>query len=406
MSVNAADRGAGQDSAERMAFAVLVAISAAHFVNDVLQALLPAIYPMLKTDFALSYAQIGIITMAFQLTASLLQPFIGLYTDRHPLPYSLTVGMGFTLLGLLLLSVAPSYIVLVAAASLIGIGSSVFHPEASRIARLASGGHFGFAQSFFQVGGNAGQSAGPLLAAFIVVPLGQKSIALFSIVAFAGMVVLTAVGRWYAGQRKVAATSKRASDAPLLPPLPRRSVIMALAVLGALMFSKFFYMASMSSYLPLYLIDRFGLPVQTAQLYLFAYLFAIAAGTLAGGPIGDRIGRKYVIWGSILGALPFTVLLPAADLFWTGILIVFIGVIIASAFSAILVFAQELVPGRVGTIAGVFFGLAFGMGGIAAAVLGWIADLTSIGYVYWLCSFLPAIGLLTVFLPNLGARSR
>ena len=380
-------------------FAILWAISFCHMLNDTVQSLIPAIYPMLKSDFALSFAQVGLITFTFQLTASLLQPLVGAYTDRHPKPFSLVIGMGLSLLGLLLLAWAHRYGLLLVAAALVGMGSSVFHPESSRVARLASGGQHGLAQSLFQVGGNLGSSLGPLLAAFIVLPAGQGSVAWFSLVALLAMTVLFRVGLWYQDHRRAAA----GRPAAVLPDrLPRRTVVVSLLILGALMFSKFFYTASIGSYYVFYLMDRFALPAETAQLYLFGFLFAMAAGTLIGGPVGDRIGRKLVIWVSILGVLPFTLLLPMANLFWTAVLSGIIGLVLASAFSAILVFAQELVPGRVGMIAGLFFGLAFGMAGIGAALLGWLADHTSIAFVYRICSFLPALGLLTVFLPALG----
>jgi FSR family fosmidomycin resistance protein-like MFS transporter len=383
---------------------ILVAISFCHLLNDMIQSLLPAIYPILKTSFALDFGQIGLITLAFQLTASLLQPLVGAYTDRHPLPYSLAVGMGLTLSGLLLLSQAPSYGVVLLAAALVGTGSSVFHPESSRVARMASGGRHGFAQSLFQVGGNAGSAIGPLLAALIVVPHGQGSVAWFSAAALLGMVILWNVGAWYKGHR-IATSAKKGVAREGRPVLPRRTVVVSLAVLGALMLSKFLYMVSLSNYYTFYLMDRFHLSVQSAQIYLFVFQGAVAAGTFAGGPIGDRIGRKYVIWVSILGILPFTLILPYANLLWTGILSVVIGLVLASAFSAIVVFAQELVPGRVGMIAGLFFGLAFGIAGLGAAVLGDIADRTSIEFVYRICSFLPLLGLLTAFLPDIeGAR--
>lgn len=386
----------------KIVFRVLGAVSFCHLLNDTVQSLIPAIYPMLKTDFGLSFAQIGLITFTFQLTASLLQPLVGAYTDRHPMPYSLVLGMGLSLLGLVLLATAHHYGLLLVAAAFVGMGSSVFHPESSRVARLASGGRHGLAQSLFQVGGNLGSSLGPLLAAFIVLPHGQGSVGWFSLVTLLAMAVLWQVGAWYRRHHPPAA---KRSSAPLPQRLPRRTVVVTLLILGALMFSKFFYVVSIGSYYTFYLMDRFGLPAETAQLYLFGFLFAMAAGTLIGGPVGDRFGRRPVIWASILGVLPFTLLLPSANLFWTSALSGVIGLILASAFSAILVFAQELVPGRVGTIAGLFFGLAFGMAGIGAAVLGWLADQTSIAFVYRVCSFLPAIGLLTVFLPKLEQRT-
>ncbi len=379
---------------------VLAAVSFCHFLNDLIQSLLPAIYPLLKERYALDFGQIGLLTLTYQITASLLQPLVGYYTDRRPMPYSLPIGMSFTLAGLLLLALATSFSLLLLAAALVGTGSSVFHPESSRIARLASGGRHGFAQSFFQVGGNAGSATGPLLAAFIVLPYGQHSIAWFSLAALLAIVLLTRVGGWY--RRHAAARSQ--GIVAQVQNLPAPKVALAIAVLLALIFSKYFYLASLYSYYTFYLIDRFHVSVQSAQLHLFLFLGAVALGTLVGGPVGDRIGRKYVIWVSILGVLPFTLLLPYADLFWTSVLTVVIGLILSSAFSAILVYAQELLPGRVGMIAGLFFGFAFGMGGIGAAVLGHLADTTSIEYVYKVCSFLPVIGLLTVFLPDLHRR--
>ena len=388
----------GTTEAGGTAFAVLAAISFSHMLNDMMQSLLPALYPMLATSFNLDFGQIGLITFVFQLTASILQPAIGLYTDRYPQPYSLPIGMGFTLIGLLLLSVAGSFPMLLLGAALVGMGSSVFHPESSRIARLASGGRHGLAQSLFQVGGNFGSAVGPLLAAFVVLPRGQSSIGWFSAAALLAILVLSWVGRWYSGHRR--ATGKRP---PVVVPtgLSRRQVGRTLAVLGILVFSKYVYMASLTSYYTFYLIQTFGVSEETALIHLFVFLGAVAVGTVAGGPIGDRFGRKVVIWASILGVLPFTLALPYAGLNGAMILTVFIGLILASAFSAIVVYAQELVPGKTGTIAGLFFGFAFGMGGIGAAALGKLADVTSIGFVYHLCSFLPLLGLLTIFLPNL-----
>lgn len=389
----------------RTAFLVLGAISFCHLLNDMMQSLLPAIYPMLKTSFGLDFVQVGMITLTYQLTASLLQPLVGLYTDRRPKPYSLATGMSFTLTGLILLAYAPTFHILLLAAAMVGMGSSVFHPESSRVARMASGGRHGFAQSFFQVGGNAGSAIGPLLAAFIVLPFGRRSVSWFSVAALVGIVVLWNVGGWY--RRYVTArVAPRSRDSSPSQALPSRKVKQALAVLMALVFSKYFYLASLTSYYTFFLIHKFGVSVQSAQLHLFVLLGAVAAGTIIGGPVGDRIGRKYVIWCSILGVLPFTLILPYANLFWTAILSVVIGVILASAFSAILVYAQELVPGKVGMISGLFFGLAFGMGGIGAAVLGWLADQTSIEFVYHVCSFLPAMGLLTAFLPNLETEEQ
>ncbi|TAM04050.1 MAG: MFS transporter [Paraburkholderia sp.] len=381
-------------------YSVLGAISFSHLVNDMIQSLILAIYPMLKDSFSLSFTQIGLITLTYQLTASMLQPLVGIYTDKRPMPYSLPFGMGFTLCGLLLMSVASSFTVLLCAAALVGCGSSVFHPESSRVARMASGGRHGLAQSLFQVGGNAGTSLGPLLAAAIVMPHGQRSIAWFSVAAFVAIFVLTQVGRWY----KAHPTMKKKRAAPPHAALSRGRIATALGVLLLLVFSKYFYLASINSYFTFYLIDRFHLSVQAAQIHLFVFLAAVAAGTIIGGPVGDRIGRKYVIWASILGVAPFTLLLPYASLFWTSVLTVIIGLVLASAFAAILVYAQELIPGKVGTVAGLFFGLAFGLGGIGAAVLGQLADATSIAFVYKVCSFLPLIGLLTVFLPDVEGK--
>ncbi len=385
-------------------FKVLGAISFSHFLNDTIQSLIFAIYPLLKQKFALSFTQIGFITLSYQVVASLLQPIVGLYTDRHPKPYSLSFGMGCTLTGLLVLATAPNYAVLLFAAALVGTGSSIFHPESSRVARMASGGRYGLAQSIFQVGGNMGTSMGPLLAAWIIIPRGQQSVAWFSLAALAAISVLLKVGGWY--KRRQALTGvKGKTHRGLHPVLPTRKVVMSLLVLMVLIFSKFFYLASLSSYYIFYLMHRFHVPVQSAQVHLFAFLFAVAAGTIIGGPVGDRIGRKRVIWLSILGSAPFALAMPYADLGWTGILAFVIGFILASAFSAILVFAQELIPGKVGAVSGLFFGFAFGMGGIGAAVLGKLADLKGIEFVYHVCSYLPLLGILTVFLPDIGGRS-
>jgi FSR family fosmidomycin resistance protein-like MFS transporter len=384
------------------ALGILAAISLCHGLNDLMQSVLPAVYPILKETYRLDFGQIGLITFANQATASLLQPIIGAFTDVRPKPYSLPAGMAFTLVGLLLLSVAPTYGAILLAVAMVGIGSSVFHPESSRVARLASGGRHGFAQSFFQVGGNLGSSTGPLLAAFIVLPYGQHSIAWFAVTALAAMTILVRVGSWY---RQHLLATARSAGATLRKPIPRR-VWIALVILVLLVFSKNIYLASLSSYYTFYLIQKFSLSVQSAQLHLFVLLGAVAAGTFIGGPVGDRIGRKHVIWVSILGVLPFTLLLPYANLLWTEILTVLIGLILASAFSAIVVFAQELVPGRVGAVSGVFFGFAFGAGGLGAALLGQLADATSIDLVFKVCSFLPAIGLLTWFLPNIEPARR
>jgi FSR family fosmidomycin resistance protein-like MFS transporter len=378
--------------------AILFALSFSHLLNDTMQSLLPAIYPLLKTSFHLSFTQVGLITLTNQLTASLLQPLVGLYTDRYPKPYSLAVGMGFTLAGLVLLGLAGHFAMILAAAALVGMGSSVFHPEASRVAHMASGGRHGFAQSLFQVGGNAGTSFGPLLATLVIVPGGRGKVLWFSLAALAGIVVLTRVGHWYRENTHRLKTPAKARAGA--SPLPSRKVFLALAVLVALVFSKYFYLTSMTSYYTFFLIEKFQLSVQASLYFLFLFLFAVAAGTIIGGPLGDRFGRKRVIWASILGVAPFTLLMPYANLVEAGILTVFIGVILASAFPAIIVYAQELVPGNVGMIAGLFFGLAFGMGGIGSAVLGKLADLTSITYVFQVCSFLPLIGVLTWFLPE------
>jgi MFS transporter, FSR family, fosmidomycin resistance protein len=397
------DTPASSPSSEGTAFGVLGGISFAHMLNDMIQSLILAIYPILKSDFHLSFAQVGLITLTYQLTASMLQPLVGLVTDRRPMPYSLPVGMGFTLCGLLLLATAPSFPILLLAAALVGTGSSVFHPESSRVARMASGGRHGLAQSLFQVGGNTGSSLGPLLAAWIIVPHGRGSVAWFSLAALLAIVVLLQVGRWY-GQHHVARSKSVARHLTVVA-LSRNQIIGALTILGLLIFSKYFYLASLSSYYTFYLIHKFGVSVQSAQVHLFVFLFAVAAGSLIGGPVGDRIGRKWVIWVSILGVAPFTLLLPHANLMWTGVLTVIIGLILASAFSAILVYAQELIPGRVGMISGLFFGFAFGMGGIGAAVLGGLADTHGIEYVYRLCAFLPLMGLITVFLPDIEKRA-
>jgi FSR family fosmidomycin resistance protein-like MFS transporter len=398
---NTAQSASLPSSAPRTDYTILGAISFSHLLNDMIQSLILAIYPILKSGFQLSFAQVGLITLTYQVTASLLQPLVGMLTDRRPMPYSLPVGMGFTLCGLLLLASAPNFAVLLVAAALVGTGSSVFHPESSRVARLASGGQHGLAQSLFQVGGNTGSSLGPLLAAWIIVPHGRGSVAWFSLAALLAMVVLLQVGRWYRVHH--VSRSKTVRHAPR-EALARNKVIACLVVLGLLIFSKYFYLASISSYFTFYLIHTFGVSVQSAQMHLFVFLFAVAAGSLIGGPVGDRVGRKWVIWISILGVAPFTLALPHANLFWTSVLSVVIGLILSSAFSAILVYAQELIPGRVGMISGLFFGLAFGMGGIGAAVLGQVADARGIDYVYALCAYLPLIGVLAVFLPDLEKR--
>ncbi|MDN2579369.1 MFS transporter [Aquibium sp. ELW1220] len=390
--------GAVRRTASATVFPVIFAVSLCHLLNDVMQSLLAAIYPMLKTDYALDFWQIGLLTFTFQVTASLLQPAIGFYTDKRPMPQSLPFAMASTMAGLLLLAYATTYPLLLAGAAMIGIGSAIFHPEASRVARLASGGRYGLAQSLFQVGGNFGTAIGPLLAAFIVVPRGQASVAWFSLVALLGMVILRQVGNWY-GRYNAANAGRPAASRTL--PISRNRVVMSIVVLALLMFSKNTYTASITSYYTFFLIERFDVSVQQSQMMLFLFLGAMALGTVLGGPFGDRFGSKTVIWFSILGVLPFTLALPYADLFWSGVLTILIGVILASAFPAIVVFAQELVPGRVGMIAGIFFGMAFGIGGIAAAVLGVLADAKGIEFVYWLCSLLPFLGLLTVFLPSM-----
>ena len=385
---------------EGVVFAVLLAISFSHFLNDTMQSLLPAIYPTLKTKFSLNFGQIGLLTFVFQVTASLLQPIIGMITDKRPQPYSLAAGMGFTMLGLIMLSRAGSFPMLLVAAAMIGIGSSIFHPESSRVARLSSGGRHGLAQSVFQVGGNFGTAIGPVLAAFIVVPNGQGSILWFSAIALVGMVVLSLVGRWYQNRMAINRRRPRATMHPH-EALPPRKVAVTMAILVALVFSKFFYLASISSYYTFYLIHRFGLSIQHAQLMLFVFLGAAALGTVVGGPIGDRVGRKLVIWVSILGVLPFTLALPFVGLGATLVLSFVIGFVLSSAMPAMIVYAQELVPGRVGLISGLFFGLAFGMGGLGAAAIGLIADHYGIVATYRLCSILPAIGLLAMFLPHI-----
>lgn len=385
-------------------FAILASLSVCHLLNDMNQSLLSALYPILKDSYQLDYGQIGLITLAFQLTASMLQPVVGMVTDRRPQPFSLPVAMGSSLIGLLLLAVASSYAVILFAAALVGIGSSVFHPEASRVARMASGGRYGFAQSLFQVGGATGSAIGPLLAAFIVVPLGQPSIAWFSLAALLAILLLTNVSFWYSRHPSMAGQGARHAAPRAHASLSRNKVAFAIAVLVLLLFSKNVYTASLSSYYTFYLIQKFHLSVQSAQIYLFIFLGALAAGTFAGGPIGDRFGAKPVIWFSILGAFPFALMLPYANLFWTAVLTVVIGLVLASAFSAILVYAQELLPGRVGLVAGMFFGFSFGLGALGAAALGQLADLVGMETVYYYCSFLLMLGLFAAFLPNLGRR--
>jgi FSR family fosmidomycin resistance protein-like MFS transporter len=400
-------RAAVPSAASRTIVPVLAAISFSHLLNDTIQSLLPSIYPILKTSYHLSFSQIGLMTLTLMVTASVLQPLVGLFTDRRATPYSLVYGMSFSLLGLLLLSVAGHLSTLLMAAALIGVGSAVFHPESSRVARMASGGRHGLAQSVFQVGGNVGSALGPLLAAFLVLPRGQSSIAWASSVALLAIAVLWKVGGWSSAQHR----APRPATAGGLTihhhhhvDVSATRVKVSIAVLVALIFSKYFYLASLTNYYTFYLINHFQVPVQAAQIDLFIFLGAVAAGTILGGPIGDRVGRKLVIWVSILGVFPFTFALPYANLFWTQILTVIIGLILASAFSAIVVYAQELMPGRIGLISGLFFGFAFGMGGLGAAVLGRLADATSIVFVYRVCAYLPLIGLLTGFLPDLGKR--
>ena len=390
-------------TAQAAAIPVLVSLSFCHFLNDLIQSLIPALYPLFKSEFSLDFTQIGIITLAFQLTASLLQPTVGYYTDKNPKPFSLAIGMGSTLVGLLLLSVAPSYAIILIAAGLIGTGSAVFHPEASRVARMASGGKFGSAQAFFQVGGNMGQAVGPLLAAFIVLPHGQGAIAWVSAAALIAIFFLTRIGKWYGAhikpsQKAGAANANPASD------LPRGRMLFLITILMLLLFSKNVYSSSLTSFFTFYLIERFDLPVQAAQVQLFVFMAAISVGTLLGGALTDRLGRRPMIWISILGTLPFTLALPFADVFWTGVLTIIIGLLMASAFPAILVFAHEVMPGRVGFVSGMFFGFAFGLGGVGAALMGWLADLYGISFVYQLCSFLPVLGLVAWFLPDMAAE--
>jgi len=384
-------------------YPILIAISISHLLNDALQSIIPAIYPVVKDTFSLSFAQIGLITLAFQLSASILQPFVGLYTDRKPQPYSLAIGMGFTLVGLIVLSQAPSFHVLILSVAMVGVGSSIFHPEASRMAHMASGGRRGMAQSIFQFGGNFGSSIGPLLAALIIVPYGQSNIIWFSALALLAIILLINIGGWY--KRKIRIKARRPGDEfTHAQQLPKKTIIFSVLILLLLIFSKYIYLTSMTTYYTFYVIHKFGVSVQDSQVYLFIFLFSIAAGTIIGGPLGDKFGRKYVIWGSILGVAPFSILLPYANLFWTVILTIPIGVILASAFSAILVYAHELFPGKVGMVSGLFFGFAFGMAGIGSAVLGGIADRTSIEYVYQICAYMPLLGLMTAFLPNIKAE--
>ena len=395
-----------KQAAEGTIFPILLAISFSHLLNDTIQSLIPSIYPLVKTSFHLSFSQVGLITLTFQLAASLLQPFVGFYTDKKPQPFSLAAGMSCTLVGLLLLSFAQSFGWLLVSVGFIGIGSSVFHPEASKVAYMASGGRRGLAQSIFQVGGNTGSAIGPLLAAAIIVRYGQSHIVWFSLLALLAIVVLINIGKWYQqNMHLIKPKVLRAADKNEQH-LSRKTIGFSIAILLVLIFSKYFYLASMSSYYTFYLMDKFHVSVQSSQVHLFVFLFSTAAGTFIGGPLGDRFGRKYVIWFSILGVAPFTLLLPHVNLFWTTIFSVFIGFILSSAFSAILVYAQELLPGKVGMVSGLFFGFAFGMGGIGSALLGALADHTSIQYVYRVCAFLPLIGLLTGFLPDIGRKRK
>jgi FSR family fosmidomycin resistance protein-like MFS transporter len=399
------EASAGRRAAEATTFSIILALSFSHFLNDMIQSLVPALYPMLKEAYGLSFMQIGMITLVMQIVSSVLQPAVGLFSDHRPQPYALPVGMGVTLVGLWLLATAWSYPLLLVAATMVGAGSAIFHPEASRIARMASGGRHGLAQSLFQVGGNVGSATGPILAAFVVLPRGQGSIGWFSAAALLAMAVLVAVGNWHWRER-AAPRRARGGGAIEQPHLSRRTVGWSLAILLALVFSKSFYQTSLGNYYTFYLIEKFGVTIEAAQIYLFVFLAAVAVGTLIGGPVGDRIGRKSVIWGSILGVIPFTLALPHVGLAWTAILTVVIGLTMASASSAIVVYAIDLVPGKVGTISGLFFGLSFGLAGVGAAALGALADVTGIDFVYQLCAFLPLIGLLTVLLPDIGRPIR
>lgn len=386
-------------------FPILFALSFSHLLNDTIQSLIPAIYPLVKTNYNLTFAQIGLITFTFQMAASIFQPFVGSYTDKKPQPFSLAIGMSFTLIGLITLSLSNSFYFILFSVALVGTGSSIFHPEASRMAHAASGGKRGLAQSVFQLGGNAGSAIGPLLAAWIIVPNGQRSVVWFSVIAIVAIFVLSYVGKWYKTFLTNRAAKKSISNTETHH-LSKKTIVISIAILLVLIFSKYFYMASLTSYFTFYLIDKFHVSVQTSQMYLFIFLASVAAGTLLGGPIGDKFGRKYVIWVSILGVAPFSLLLPHANLFWTGVLMVPIGMILASAFSAILVYAQELIPGKVGLVSGLFFGFAFGMGGIGSALIGNLADQTSINYVFSICAYLPLIGFTTAFLPNISTTRK
>lgn len=396
-----------ENKLQKTVYPILFAISFSHLLNDTIQSLIPAIYPILKTNYHLSFAQVGLITFTFQMAASLLQPFVGIYTDKKPQPYSLAIGMGFTLTGLIVLSISHHFYIVLISVGLIGTGSSVFHPESSRMAHAAAGNQRGLAQSIFQLGGNLGSSIGPLLAAWIIVPHGQTSIAWFSMIALLAIFILTRVGNWYKNYILRYISKQKNKEAVWHPSFSKRKVTFSVVILLVLIFSKYFYLSSLTSYFTFYLINKFHVGIQTSQIYLFVFLFSVACGTMIGGPLGDKFGRKYVIWFSILGTAPFSLLLPYANLFWTGILIVPIGLILSSAFPAILVYAQELIPGKIGTISGLFFGFAFGMGGIGSALLGNLADKTSIIYVFHVCSFLPLIGIITGLLPNIeGSRKR
>jgi MFS transporter, FSR family, fosmidomycin resistance protein len=405
MSTSVSEDRIARHAADATTYSIILALSFSHFLNDMIQSLVPSLYPMFKGAYGLSFAQIGMITLTMQVTSSLLQPIVGSLADRKPQPYSLPVGMGVTLTGLLLLAHAHSFEFLLLAAGMVGAGSAVFHPEASRVARMASGGRHGLAQSLFQVGGNVGSATGPILAAFIVIPRGQGSITWFSAAALIAMAVLIAVGNWHWRERAAPARSKAGNAGPRQT-LSRQRVAWSIVILLMLIFSKSFYTTSLNSYYTFYLIHKFNVSVEQAQIYLFVFLASVALGTLIGGPVGDRIGRKAVIWGSILGVIPFTLALPYVGLYWTGVLTVFIGLTMASASSAIVVYAIDLIPGKVGTVAGLFFGLSFGLGGIGAAALGRLADFTSIDFVYHICAFLPLLGLLTVFLPDVGRTLR
>jgi FSR family fosmidomycin resistance protein-like MFS transporter len=399
MSTSAIEHTEHKELATKTVYSILFSISFAHLLNDLLQAVIPAAYPILKGNYNLSFTQIGLITFSYQMAASILQPFVGFYTDKHPKPYSQIFGMLFTLSGIVLLSYASSFPIILVSVILVGIGSSIFHPEASRVSYLASGGKRGLAQSIFQIGGNTGTAIGPLLIAWIVVPHGQQNIIWFTIVAVIGIGVLSRIARWY--QNHLNLTSKKKIILENLPHLSQTRIVVSVIILLVLIFSKYFYIASISSYFTFYLMEKFAVSVQDAQFHLFLFLLSVAAGTLLGGPLGDKFGRKYVIWFSVLGAAPFTLLLPYADLFWTGVLSMIIGVIMSSAFPAILVYAQELLPKKLGMVSGLFYGFAFGMGGLGSAVLGNLADHTSVEYVYNICAYLPLIGIIAYFLPNL-----